>query len=93
MFDANKEYSMGHCLVSKKGEMRMRQKDGTYPKSQRSGTERSLDRGLRVWSDHHTKDYFIYCVCPKCGERLLHQLGQPCNRQRCPHCGIPMVQG
>lgn len=71
----------------------MPQKDRTYPRSQRSDLEISLGRGGGARRDRYTKDYCIYCVCPKCGERLLHQLGQPCDRQRCPHCGIIMIRG
>lgn len=32
------------------------------------------------------------CACPKCGERLLHTVGQPCNQTACPKCGTPMTR-
>ena len=32
------------------------------------------------------------CVCPNCGERTVHKLGQQCNEQKCPKCGTFMVR-
>ncbi len=32
------------------------------------------------------------CVCPACGHREPHVVGQPCYRKRCPKCGTPMVR-
>ena len=34
-----------------------------------------------------------YCVCPKCGNRILHTQGQPCNQMACPKCGATMTRG
>jgi len=33
------------------------------------------------------------CVCPKCGNRVAHQIGTPCYQQKCPKCGSPMTRG
>ncbi len=33
------------------------------------------------------------CVCPKCGHRVAHAPGQPCNQQACPKCGVMMTRG
>ena len=33
-----------------------------------------------------------FCVCPKCGNKVVHQRGIPCYQQRCPICGSPMVR-
>lgn len=33
-----------------------------------------------------------YCVCPKCGEKTLHQRGVPCQDERCPGCGAKMLR-
>lgn len=33
-----------------------------------------------------------YCVCPKCGEKVLHQAGKPCREETCPKCGSKMVR-
>lgn len=33
------------------------------------------------------------CVCPKCGEKVIHQVGTPCSTINCPKCGAKMVRG
>lgn len=33
------------------------------------------------------------CVCPKCGTRVPHTPGTPCNSMVCPKCGTRMVRG
>jgi predicted RNA-binding Zn-ribbon protein involved in translation (DUF1610 family) len=33
-----------------------------------------------------------YCVCPKCGEKIAHQIGTPCYNLSCPKCGAKMVR-
>ncbi len=33
------------------------------------------------------------CVCPKCGYRKSHALGQPCYQMKCPKCGTKMTRG
>lgn len=33
------------------------------------------------------------CVCPKCGETLIHKTGTPCISTKCPKCGALMVRG
>jgi DNA-directed RNA polymerase subunit RPC12/RpoP len=33
------------------------------------------------------------CVCPNCGEKLPHQVGQRCLDIICPKCGAKMVRG
>lgn len=33
------------------------------------------------------------CVCPKCGEKLPHTAGRPCNQMACPKCGTTMTRG
>jgi len=32
------------------------------------------------------------CVCPKCGHRITHQVGQRCLDLTCPKCGTQMVR-
>lgn len=29
-----------------------------------------------------------YCVCPKCGYKIIHQRGVPCSSLSCPNCNI-----
>lgn len=31
-----------------------------------------------------------YCVCPKCGYRMMHLAGISCDRRTCPKCGAHM---
>jgi len=33
------------------------------------------------------------CVCPNCGARVSHQVGNPCYNRSCPKCGAKMVRG
>lgn len=32
------------------------------------------------------------CICPKCGQKIKHQLGIPCYQQNCPKCGAKMTR-
>ena len=32
------------------------------------------------------------CVCPKCGHRIAHQVGQRCLDLACPQCGTKMAR-
>jgi uncharacterized protein (DUF983 family) len=33
-----------------------------------------------------------FCICPKCGEKSLHQSGVPCQEAHCPKCGVKMLR-
>jgi hypothetical protein len=33
------------------------------------------------------------CICPKCGEKVAHTAGIPCNELKCEKCGTAMVRG
>lgn len=33
-----------------------------------------------------------YCVCPNCGHKVPHQVGQACYNMSCPKCGSRMVR-
>ncbi len=32
------------------------------------------------------------CVCPKCGHKAQHDVGQPCYDKKCPKCGTGMTR-
>lgn len=32
------------------------------------------------------------CVCPKCGNKASHKVGQPCYQMVCSKCGARMVK-
>ena len=32
------------------------------------------------------------CICPKCGYKAAHQVGQRCIDLTCPQCGTKMVR-
>ena len=34
----------------------------------------------------------VECVCPKCGKKVAHQRGVPCNTIVCPECGTHMTR-
>jgi len=34
-----------------------------------------------------------FCICPKCGYKVTHQVGQRCMDLVCPTCGVKMIRG
>ncbi len=32
------------------------------------------------------------CICPICGHRVPHEVGQPCYERNCPRCGATMTR-
>jgi hypothetical protein len=34
-----------------------------------------------------------FCICPACGEKVVHQTGTPCSAMLCPKCGRRMARG
>ena len=33
-----------------------------------------------------------YCICPKCGYKMGHETGTPCNKVKCPQCDALMTR-
>ena len=33
-----------------------------------------------------------YCLCKKCGYKILHQRGAPCSSLKCPECGAVLIR-
>jgi len=33
-----------------------------------------------------------FCICPKCGEKIAHRRGIPCQEERCPSCGAKLLR-
>lgn len=58
-------------------------RDGTGPIGNRSASVRGT--GNRGSSDG-------YCSCSKCGEKLVHKMGVPCNTIKCSKCGSLMTR-
>lgn len=32
------------------------------------------------------------CICPNCGHKVPHKVGQPCYEVNCPECGAQMTR-
>lgn len=32
------------------------------------------------------------CLCPNCGHKEPHSIGEPCYSRKCPKCGTPMAR-
>jgi uncharacterized protein len=63
-------------------------RDGTGPSGQGPvGGRRGAGMG------RGTRGSNGYCVCPKCGEKVLHQQGTPCSSLKCSKCGSGLVRG
>jgi|GEM_PF-362695 len=84
----------------------MPRRDGTGPGGQGPGTGRGMGSGAgRGMGSGTVRGGGMgrgggfaagpggYCVCPKCGEKAVHQAGTPCYNQLCPKCGTAMTRG
>ena len=69
----------------KGGDIEMPQGNGTGPPQGRGGGGR-MGGPFAAGPDGE-------CVCPKCGHKVSHVRGQPCNQMTCPKCGTTMTRG
>lgn len=48
-----------------------------------------MDKGNRRGFGHRESGF---CICPKCGDKQLHQRGLPCRAVNCHKCGSAMMR-
>ncbi len=72
--------------------------DGTGPRGQGPGTGRGMGGGGQGQGAGRGRGGGSaagpggYCVCPNCSEKMAHQVGVPCDDQKCPKCGAAMTR-
>lgn len=69
--------------------------DRTGPRGEGPGTGRGLGQGGgrgRIAGNRPGAVNRGYCVCPGCGGKVAHRLGEPCSSVSCPECGTRMVR-
>ena len=68
--------------------------DGTGPSGQGPGTGRGIRRGSggRGRGGGMGAGPGGSCICPKCGEKVAHQLGTACFDLKCPKCEATMTR-
>lgn len=69
-------------------------RDGTGPSGSVRGTgfgrqSNPQGRNSTGFSNTQAQDY---CICPKCGTRIAHTRGTPCNAISCPKCNTLMTR-
>jgi len=62
-----------------------------WVKEHKEKTEKALGEGMGVGGDRQGVGGAELCVCPKCGYEEKHERGEPCNKIKCPECGVPMI--
>ena len=67
--------------------------DGTGPRGQGPETDRGIGRGggRSARGGGFGAGPGGYCVCPSCGERVLHRPAKPCFQQKCLKCGAEFL--
>ncbi|MCF7862282.1 DUF134 domain-containing protein [Candidatus Woesearchaeota archaeon] len=67
------------------GDYKMPARDGTGP------AIRNL-RGMGRRRGPYGAGSTDYCICPKCGKRVPHIRGEPCNQRKCNECDTLMTR-
>jgi len=62
-----------------------------WVKEHKEKTEKALGEGMGVGGDRQGVGGAELCICPKCGYEEEHERGEPCNKIKCPECGMPMI--
>lgn len=70
--------------------------DGTGPAGQGRGGGRGMGRGAGKGGGRMGGPFAAgpggNCICPKCGKKVPHIVGEPCNKQSCPECGTILTR-
>ena len=78
----------GKAIKMEGGDVAMPNLDGTGP----TGTGPMMGRGAgRGRGQGQGVGGTAECVCPDCGEKVLHTRGTPCIETKCPKCGSRMA--
>ena len=70
--------------------------DGRGPLGGGPGSGRGMGRGGgrgRMGGNRPGAGQGGDCICPSCGAKAPHQVGQPCYSMSCPKCGAKMARG
>ena len=73
--------------------IRTRGEDRTMPQNDGTGPPQGGGRGRGRMGGPFAAGPGGNCVCPKCGHKVSHGAGQPCNQKACPKCGTAMTRG
>jgi hypothetical protein len=67
--------------------------DGTGPLGQGLCRGRGRGQGIGRMGGPFVAGTDGFCVCPNCGYKESHRLGQSCNKNSCPECGATLTRG
>jgi len=82
----------GKAIKIHGGEYSMPRKDGTGPVGAGRGIGRGQGQGRGLGRGGFNAGPGGNCVCPSCGHKEPHVLGEPCNKKECPKCGNLMTR-